>query len=349
MNRLFVVCFGMIFLCLQQFAQAQESFRLGGSIQQPEICIGRSSSLTPGEGLFLMVGKEPAGLPVQCRFEAGKQHLCFTPVYPLAQGAHFLLHVAGYTDTILSMPELSLPSAGKSRVNAVYPLSDTIPENILFFHVAFTQRMTEDREAWKKVTVRDANGNLIPRTWRQRSFWLDSGRLLVLMIHPGRVKSGIHYTGPVFSEGHLYEICVDSSLTDISGNYLSASFRKIYYAGAEQREVLRYAANLQQLRPESRDTLVLRFSRGLDHAAAVTNIAVTNEQNARIPIVITQPTDREIRLVPVGRWPQGELSLVLGADIYDYTGNRLNRSFEVSDSKDMIEDKDVHVLHSSGK
>ncbi|GAA4451323.1 hypothetical protein GCM10023092_08800 [Rurimicrobium arvi] len=336
----------MIFLCLQQFAQAQESFRLGGSIQQPEICISRGGPLLPGEGLFLMIGKESASLPVQCRFETGGQGLCFTPVYPLAQGAHFLLHVGGYADTILSMPELRTPSAGRSSIGAVYPLSDTIPENILFFHVAFTQRMTEDREAWKKVAVRDANGNLIPRTWRQRSFWLDSGRLLVLMIHPGRVKSGIHYTGPVFTEGHRYEICVDSSLTDISGNYLSASFRKIYYAGAEQRQVLLYAANLQQLRRETRDTLVLQFSQGLDHAAAVTNIMVTNDQNASIPVVITQPADREIRLLPVDRWPEGELSLVLGADIYDYTGNRLNRSFEVSDSKDMLQDKNIHVLRA---
>lgn len=345
MNRFFRLCSGLLFLSLQQPVAAQEFFQVSGGVRQPEICIRYAGSDTIVPRLFLLYGKDTADIAVGGRYEHHGERICFRPLYPLANGARFLLRAKGCKDSLLVVPEENrIVPADNAEVSHFYPVSDTIPENILFFHVRFTQPMKEDMDAWKKVRIYDDRSRLISGTWRQRSFWLDSGRLLVLMIHPGRVKNGIHYTGPVFYKGHHYTVLVDSTMQDKYGRNIKIAEHS-YYVSGEQREILNTCGYDKKVRSGTHDPLHIRFCSGIDHAAAISGIRVYDEQGHTLNCEIEQLYDTLIRFRPSKPWPVGTLRIELAGDLYDAAGNRLNRLFEMKDKQTIFKDELAQVLN----
>jgi hypothetical protein len=344
MNRFFYWCTGVLLLLLQD-AAAQQSFQVSGTATQPHVCMQQVNGQTGGAAesvgscLYLLNGDAVAEFPVAGRYTAQGSTTCFEPLYPLGEGQRFLLRAPGYRDTIITTPPRAIPVTGAPGVVSFYPMTDSIPENILFFHIRFTQAMEEDREAWKKVSVTDEQGKLIPRTWRQRSFWLDSGRLLVLMIHPGRVKSGIHYTGPVFIQGHTYTIAVDSTMADSYGRHLKTSVRHHYYILPERRERLQACKVTRSLESGTRTPVQITFCNGVDHGAAITGIFLYDAAGKPLPCTIRQDEEYTVSVQPGTPWPKGKLRLELTGDLYDCAGNRLNRLFEMKRSKTYRKDR----------
>lgn len=319
-------------------------FKISGQTNQPKICVQKHSTVygdraeldTPR--MYLIEGCIPSQHPVAGAYETSGDQLCFEPLYPLAAGSRFLLQ-SGNSDTVFYAEEKvnSIP-AERAVVSNFYPLSDSIPENILFFHVRFTQAMKEDQHAWKKIAIADQSGAIISGTWRQRSFWLDSGRLLVLMIHPGRVKSGIHYTGPVFTSGKEYIILVDSSIEDQYNRPLGKSASRHYQILPGQKEILKPLELSTKVKAGTSDPIIIRFANDVDHAAAITGIQVYNANAMPIPCTVQQKEYNTIVVYPEKIWPYGKLHLKLSGALYDCAGNRMNRLFEMKNSKRMLDD-----------
>lgn len=346
MDRFFCLCVSVVFLLSYSAARGQRALLVSGNTEQPRICISQSNSDTGKGGelvrpaLYLLCGDTAASFPVAGKYTAAGSEWCYQPLYPLAAGQRFLLRAKGYRDTVISIAAkvVALPAA-PTAVAAFYPLSNSIPENILFFHIRFTQSMKEDREAWKKVTVADESGIEIPRTWRQRSFWLDSGRLLVLMIHPGRVKSGIHYTGPVFVKGHQYTLTVDSTMTDSYGRTMARTVSHPYSVRPEFRAILKTCEVTRKVDAGSSQPILIRFCNGVDHAAACTGILMYDAAGKRLACTVQQYEECTVSLQPQAPWPKGKLRLELAGDMYDCAGNRLNRLFEMKKKQTLLKDR----------
>lgn len=344
MTRSFYLIAGMVFLVLQKTA-AQGTFLFSGNPLQPSICLQQTAVDTGiagevmGPCLYLLSGTVAAAFPVAGTYTNSGTTRCYKPLYPLAAGQHFLLRAKGNRDTIISVTDNKVIPAAAPAVAAIYPIADSIPENILFFHVRFTQPMEEDHEAWKKVSITDEQGTIIPRTWRQRSFWLDSGRLLVLMIHPGRVKSGIHYTGPVFEKGRHYTVTVDSSITNIYGRQLSNTVSHRYHILPEQKKLLQTCSVTRRIKARSKEPLAIRFCKGVDHAAAFTGIFIYDDAGNPLPCIVQQSAECVISLQPLTGWPKGKLRLELAGTLYDCAGNRQNRLFEMKKKKTYRKDR----------
>lgn len=326
-----LVIYGLMILfpvLLSDAARAQYFF--SGSERQPTICLHHDDKSSRTFQLYWMSGDTPSTSPVAGVYQETGDALCFTPLYPLAAGERFLLRGAAYRDTIINSGSPVVTAPQNAAVTAIYPLSDVVPENILFFHVRFSTPMEEDRDAWKKVHLIDETGTVIPLTWRQRSFWLDSGKLLVLMIHPGRVKTGIRYAGPVFQSGKRYTLMVDSTLRDRYGHTLQHAAIHIYTAVAALKERLYPCALPRKVRSGSRDAIRLEFCNGVDHAAAVSSIRVYDASGDLLPCTIAQMNNHmEVAILPLDHWPEGKLRLELAGSLYDCAGNRMNRLFEM--------------------
>jgi len=344
MNRFFSWCIGLLLLLLQD-AAAQQTFLISGTATQPHVCMQRVVGATGGAAesvgscLYLLSGDTASSYPVAGHFTTSGNTVCFEPLYPLGEGQRFLVRAAGYRDTIIRTPDRIIPKNGAPAVVSFYPMTDSIPLNILFFHIRFSQPMEADQAAWKKVTITDDQGNVIPRTWRQRSFWLDSGRLLVLMIHPGRVKSGIHYIGPVFAMNKKYTITVDSTMADAYGRHLKTPVGHQYYILPERRALLQACRVTRKLSAGTQQPVTVNFCNGVDHAAAITGMLMHDAQGKSIPCTIRQDEEYTVSIVPNNPWPQGKLRLELTGDLYDCAGNKLNRLFEMKRSKAYRKDR----------
>lgn len=347
MKRFFYCCLLMqTFLCTDLHAQ-QKHFVVSGNPKQPDICLavnGVKDTIRPS--IYLLVGDAIATSAVGGRFRNTGSSVCFTPMYPLAAGQRFIIRAKGCVDTVITIPSdpIQIPAAATS-VAAIYPLADSIPKNILFFHVRFTEAMQESEQAWMKISILDDKGSLIPNTWRQRSFWLDSGRLLVLMIHPGRVKSGIHYIGPVFDMGKRYTLVVDSTLKDVYGRALHASATHTYTVVQDQKERIKISSVTAKVKSGTNEPISIHLNNAADHAAAVTGFSIVDNSEKEVRFTLVQNNTNKLQLLPEQAWRPGRYRIVRTGRFYDCAGNRVNRLFEMKGTETFRDDDKAQTFY----
>lgn len=304
--------------------------------------------------IFLVSNGITAQIPVAGKYFIRKNKLVYTTLYTLGYNMEFeaRFEKAG---NILTRKRFHTPpnpaSTIQSGVETIYPLTDTIPYNALYFHVRFNQPMLESINTFKYVRVLDNSGKEITNAWRHKSFWLDSGRLLVLMIHPGRVKNGIHYESPLFDSGKYYTVKVESGISDRNGNQSSEAFSKKYFIAGEDRAIPTVRVDSSHLPvANSADPVSFIFSEGMDNASVLDGVSVFNDKGDVIPCYIREKeSDRIFTVTPLKKWTKGNYHISLNGAIYDFAGNRLNRLFEITDVSQIDADKKTTILRFNVK
>lgn len=341
----------ILFLHLQSFAGGV--FTITGNKLQPTIEVGISkdqekilNDLSPEIAstilsLHIVTDSIISPVPVYGKYSLAGNRLNFSPLYPL--GNDLCYEIRYNTGNKLITQRFSTPTkkqhTGISEVTQVYPITDTIPANILFFHVRFSLPMANDIAGYTYVTIADADGKVIERPWRQRTFWLDSGPLMVLMIHPGRVKTGIHYTGPVFIPGKKYTISVDRTIKDIYGNSIRETASKQYTVQQEDRSLPKIESFTPVLPAQSFGTLSIIFSKGMDHATVTEGVKILDRNNQPVSCTISQrKNDREISIIPTHRWQKGRYKILFESIVSDFASNHINRPFEITDIEERLKD-----------
>lgn len=341
----------VLFLHLQSFAGG--SFTITGNKLQPTIGVSISKSqgktlndLSPEIAsailsLHIITDGIASPIPIYGKYALSGDRLSFSPLYPLGNNLCYeIRYNTGskiFTKRFCTQPEKQ--HTGIASVIQIYPIADTIPANILFFHVRFSLPMANDIAGYTHVTITDAAEKLIERPWRQRTFWLDSGRLMVLMIHPGRVKTGIHYTGPVFMPGKKYTISIDRTIKDIHGNTIKETASKQYIVQQEDRSLPKIESFTPVLPAQSFNTLSILFSKGMDHATTTEGIKILDSNNQPVSCTIShQKNDQEISIVPTQRWQKGRYKILFDNIVSDFASNHINRPFEITDINERLKD-----------
>ena len=290
-----------------------------------------------------------AEIPVSGKYHIEGNRLCYVPMYTLGYNLEFEVRYEE-AGAVIARKRFYTPanpsSAVKARVETMYPLTDTIPYNALYFHVRFNKRMYEDVNAFKFVKVFNDKGKEIKNAWRHKSFWLDDGKLLVLMIHPGRVKNGIHYESPLFDLGQYYTIEVGGGLLDANGNPGPGKFSKRYFVSVEDREIPKVRVDsLHFPMANTTQPISFIFSEGVDNASVLEGTTILDEKGNVVPCSVReQRSDRIFAVTPVKKWEKGSYRISLNGVIYDFAGNRLNRLFEITDVTQIEADKRPTVL-----
>lgn len=294
-------------------------------------------------GLYMVVDSMAASVPVSGHYSISGRKLSFEPTYALGDGLEFevVYKTGDKTNTRrFRTADRSLPDIS-TRVVTAYPTCDTIPYNTLFFHVRFSQPMMGDIQAYKHVQVYDDAGNERLNAWRQKSFWLDSGRLLVLMIHPGRVKNGIHYESPLFDSGRYYKLVVDKDIKDANDNPLVDRYEQRFFVKGEDR--ISPVPGIDKGRLPAAGTIMplrLSFSEGMDYASVLDGVKLCDDMGATVPCKIeSEPGNRYFTLLPHRQWKKGSYSLVLKGAVYDFAANRVSRLFEMTDEQEIEKGK----------
>lgn len=296
--------------------------------------------------LHLLRGSDTAALAIAGHYQLQGTQLTLTPAYPLGYGSSYLIRwkdssSQAHTE-VYRTPALQA-SGTPARLLQVYPAGDTLPANLLFFYLRFDRPMQPAGNAWQHVRIcaADSPGHALPFAWRQRSFWLDSNRLLVLMVHPGRVKSGIRYGGPLITPGKQYVLDIDSGLADAGGHYVRPGTIKQFYGGTEDHILPKIGSVSTEALKGSRETFQVRFSERMDHAAVRENITVLRDDSVPVAVMIDEAEGsrgERFSIVPLEPWKAGRYSICFGKGVTDLAANTLRRLFEMKDARESEKD-----------
>ena len=227
-------------------------------------------------------------------------------------------------------------TAATTRITAVYPSGDRLPENLLRFYIHFSAPMPRD-EAYRHLRLIDlATGKPVhsPFLELQEELWSPDGKRFTLLIDPGRIKRGLkprEMFGPVLEAGKSYRLIVDRQWTDAQGNVLASGFQREFRAGPPDETMPDPTKwMIRSPRAGGREALDVSFFEQLDSALAERLISVVDSAQKQVS-GRTSVSERETvwRFIPEAPWRPGEYRLAIGTELEDITGNSVASPFEV--------------------
>ncbi|MFL6603693.1 MAG: hypothetical protein ACJ8R9_20530 [Steroidobacteraceae bacterium] len=218
------------------------------------------------------------------------------------------------------------------RVVVVQPSGTQVPANLLRISIRFaTERLAREPPAGAtqvegsllpRITLLRADGRRIQEPFLEQELWSPDGNVLTIMMHPGRVKSGLKARaelGPILSVGDDVSLAIDGhpikrwrvGPTDEAGPVTSGWKVSAVRAESLQPLVVSLDAPI-----DGRDAGYLAIADAADHRVA---------GRARLTVGESAWT-----FAPNAPWRAGAYKLVVRGTLEDPAGNRLGSRFETS-------------------
>ncbi len=267
--------------------------------------------------------------------------LRFTPRFPLDHGVYYTAILRnpepGGMQTLgwakFKLPER--PATAPTKVAAVYPETDVLPDNLLKFYIYFSGAMNGG-SVYDHIHLRDASGKEDQMAFLKlgQELWDPTMTRLTLLLDPGRIKRGVSLNlelGPALEAGKNYSLTIDADWKDSNGRPLQAVFTKAFRVGPSDRTAIDTAKwRVTAPRRATRDVLEIAFPEPLDHALAMRLIRVVDAKGANVPgDVATADQDRRWTFRPDANWPAGRYEIVVFTTIEDLAGNNVGKPFDV--------------------
>jgi hypothetical protein len=213
---------------------------------------------------------------------------------------------------------LATAAASAPRVLAVSPSGPAVPENLLRISIRFDAPPKD--QVLRGLSLAFGDGRTQDAPFLDQELWSPDGRVLTVLLHPGRVKTGLvahEQLGAILAEGESVQLMLDG--------------RPVARWVVGPRDVQgpspagwRPAA----VRAGRRDPLVVRLEAPID-ARDADYVAVVDAQHRR---VLGHPEllegEQVWRFTPAKAWSAGPYQLVARGTLEDPAGNRLNSRFE---------------------
>src|SRR5262244_838330 len=97
-----------------------------------------------------------------------------------------------------------------ARVVLVQPSGPEVPENLLRISIRFASQV--EGPMLSRLALLHADGTRVQEPFLEQELWSPSGKILTVMLHPGRVKTGLKAgdeKGPILSVGDDIAIALD--------------------------------------------------------------------------------------------------------------------------------------------
>ena len=284
-----------------------------------------------------------ASTPVSGTYTIVKQHVRFTPMFPLDPGRQYevvfdpaALPAAGLGDlpkvsNVVSTPPP--PPTPDTRIAAIYPSGPTVPSNLLRMYVEFSGPMGI-RTGQDYISIADGQGADIPGALLplDTDLWNSDRTRFTVLFDPGRVKRGIlpnRTSGRPLTPGMTFAITVKREWPDAHGKPLASPLRKEYRVGPPVERALA-TADWRVAAPAagSRDPLVVTFRAPMDRGLAQRALSVLRGKAAIAGEVRLDAAETEWRFTPNDPWQASEYELTVLPILEDVSGNRIGTAFE---------------------
>lgn len=202
----------------------------------------------------------------------------------------------------------------------VQPSGNEVPANLLRLSVRF--RSSIDGAVISRLALWRADGTAIAEPFLEQELWSPDGRVLTVLLHPGRVKSGLKAhdeRGPVLSAGDTVTLALDGQ-----------PIKRWSIGALDDAGPITSAWRLAPVRAGSREPMVVTLDAPIDGRDA-DYLAVADAHGRRVA-----GRGRLMRgestwvFTPAESWRAGSYRLVARGTLEDPSGNRLGSRFETS-------------------
>jgi hypothetical protein len=227
-----------------------------------------------------------------------------------------------------------------TQVVEIHPTAGEVPRNLLRCYVHFSERMSEGFVA-PHVHVVDAetgepiDGAFLPM---EPELWDRARRRVTVLFDPARIKRGLaphREVGYPLRVGATVDVVIDDGFLDAAGRRLASTHARRYVVGADVRaRVVPGAWDIASPPARSRESLVVRFDRPLDHALLQHCLTVVPREYSdtageSLAGSVEIPTgEQSWRFTPADPWARGGYELVVDAKLEDLAGNSVARVFD---------------------
>lgn len=300
-------------------------------------------------------GQAEGLVPIGGTYSLASDRVRFTPRYALLPGVRYrAIYKAADSSAATCSAEFEIPVAPEAeptKLVAIYPSSDRLPENLLKFYLHFSRPMARG-EAYQRVHLLDQNGNALDLPFLElgEELWDREARRFTLFFDPGRIKRGLkprEEAGPVLEANHRYTLVVDAEWSDATGQPLAASTTKSFECGpADEAPPDPATWTVHAPRGGESPFLEVVFPEPLDHAllSRVVWVEDAGGQPVAGKISVTE-NETHWRFTPDQTWPCGEYRLAMETLLEDLAGNSIGRPFEVDELKPVTEDVPREVVY----
>ncbi|MEZ5040817.1 MAG: hypothetical protein R2828_13010 [Saprospiraceae bacterium] len=257
--------------------------------------------------------------------------LIFRPFLPFSEGVTYVAIYPGLSPTFFTIPARDYTA---TKVVAIYPSSDTLPENTLKMYLHFSAPMSV-KKSKDYVYLTNAMGDTIVQPFLDLDpeLWNEDRSRLTLWFDPGRLKRDLvpnREMGAPLEKGQHYTLHINPQWTDAQGHSLAQSVTKSFFvttADRTQPEPARWS--LVAPAAHSKEALHLQFGEMLDEALSRHSIVVLDEKGEQVNgDILLGAYQQSWHFVPWDPWKKGPYQVRVDAILEDLAGNNLNRPFD---------------------
>ena len=265
-------------------------------------------------------------------YEVTSDYVLFKPVIPLSRGLSYEIF---FKNDFIGAVAIPLANAAEAaRIIAVFPSTDTVPENLLKVYFQFSAPMREG-EALQHIHLLDQQGDTLSGTFLnlQPELWNKERTVLTLWLDPGRIKRELipnQQLGNPIQSGKRYTLTVSNLWRDAQGLPLQQSYSKNFFVAS--RDSLSPEPEQWKLglpKAGTIDPLVLTAGEPLDYFLLQETIRIINEKgNALAGKIKVMQHERAFHFIPAHPWQPGRYRMQVASYLEDLAGNNLQRLFD---------------------
>jgi hypothetical protein len=203
-------------------------------------------------------------------------------------------------------------------VALVFPSGPEVPANLLRLSLQFERPV--EGPVLGRLALLDADGTLLPAPFFEQELWSPDGKTLTILMHPGRVKSGLiahDELGPILSAGQDITLVLDGR-----------PIKRWHVGQADTAGPDATAWALSTAPAGSRLPLTVTLDGPIDGRDAY-YLAVADPHGGRMTgQARLVDGERVWTFVPSAPWSAGAYKLVIRGTLEDACGNRLGSRFE---------------------
>ncbi|HEY0652575.1 MAG TPA: hypothetical protein VGD65_05575 [Chryseosolibacter sp.] len=301
------------------------------------------------ESVFpVTVRENPTGIVVSGTYKVFHDAIMFTPRFPFAAKVKYTarfntreladnrneVYLPMMNDSPLEL-NFSIDGSGTkpATVLAIYPTADVLPENLLKFHICFSESMTLG-EAYQRISLEDEKGKEIEKPFLilDQELWDGDMKVFTLLLDPGRIKRGLRPNlemKPALHEKNRYALVIKKGWKDINGNFTDEEVVKWFSCSAADRESPVVSHFVVATPTSEKGALVINLRESMNYVLLTESVRIFDSRGQRVEgSLVARQNESVLEFVPKHPWFERHYTIQFNPLLEDLAGNNFNRLFD---------------------
>lgn len=280
-------------------------------------------------GVFL----KGSSSPVLGDFSSNGNERVFTPTIPFTNGQHYIIN---HNEKLLvEFTVKTFQPKEVPKLKAIYPSTDTVPQNLLKMYFVFSEPMQEVGNSLDFISITDNYTGKRNSVFLElpSELWNKEHTRLTLWLDPGRIKTDLipnKKEGLPLKEGRNYTLRIAENLKSAKGVKLNQSYSKDFFVSTSDRQKPdSFTWQISPPKKDSKGVLEIKFNEPMDGVLAKEVISITDNSGktirGRYELV---DHERQLNFYPETLWYSTTYEITVRSLLEDLAGNNLNHLFD---------------------